>query len=141
MDLRPVTPLFAVAPQLTAEDFTAAAAAGYRLVVNNRPDGEQPGQLSHAEASAAAAAAGLAYVHIPFAGGFGPEELHAMQQALQSAAGPVLAYCRSGTRSLTLWAHVAARLGKPVPELLLAAREAGYDLTGLAASMRAIAPA
>jgi len=141
MDLRPVTPQFAVAPQLKAEDFAAAAAAGFTLVVNNRPDGESLDQLSHLEAAKAAAAAGLTYVYIPFSGGFGQQELQAMQDALQSAAGPVLAYCRSGTRSITLWAHVQAGMGKSVPELLLAARTAGYDLSGAAAGMRAIAAA
>lgn len=141
MDLRPVTALFAVAPQLTVEDFAAVAAAGYALVVNNRPDGEAPGQLSHAEAAAAAAAAGLAYAHIPFSGGFSREDVQAMREALQSTAGPALAYCRSGTRSITLWAHVQAQEGKPVAELLLMARAAGYDLSGMAGSLRAMAPA
>jgi sulfide:quinone oxidoreductase len=141
MDARALAADFAVSPQLTLEDFAAAAAAGFKAVVNNRPDGEAPGQPPHEAAQAAAAAAGLAYTWIPFAGALGAAQITALGEFLQSAPGPVLAYCRSGTRSAALWAHVQAAQGKPIPELLEAMAAGGYDLAALTPSLRAIAPA
>ena len=128
-----VTPNLAVAPQLSAEDFAAAAAAGFRTIINNRPDGEAPGQISSTAARVAAEAEGLAYVNLPFAGPPTPELITAMAAALAGADRPVLAYCRSGTRSISLWALAAVRSGALGPDdALAAARTAGYDLTGLA---------
>ena len=112
--------------QLTPADVDDAAAAGIRVIVNNRPDGEEPGQPSSAEIEAAARAAGLDYRHIPVAGGFPPERVEAMAQALEQ--GPVLAFCRSGTRSTFLWALARAKRGAPAQEIAAAAAAAGYDL-------------
>jgi uncharacterized protein (TIGR01244 family) len=112
--------------QLTPGDIDEAAAAGIRLIVNNRPDGEEPGQPSSAEIEAAARAAGLDYRHIPIAGGFPRERVEDMAQALEQ--GPVLAFCRSGTRSTFLWALARARRGAPAEESVAAAAAAGYDL-------------
>lgn len=112
--------------QLTVGDVDEAAAAGIRLIVNNRPDGEEPGQPSSAQIEAATRAAGLDYRHIPIAAGFPPERVEAMARALEQ--GPVLAFCRSGTRSTYLWALARAERGAPAAESVAAAAAAGYDL-------------
>jgi uncharacterized protein (TIGR01244 family) len=131
-DIRQVTDQFAVAPQIEPGDMAEAAALGFRLVVNNRPDGEVPGQPTSAEMQAAAQAAGLAYRFIPVRGGPGPGEVEAMLAALDEAGGPVLAFCRSGTRSIVTWTlgQVAAGL-RPREELVRLGRDAGYELSGV----------
>ncbi|MGE3304062.1 MAG: TIGR01244 family sulfur transferase [Hyphomonadaceae bacterium] len=134
-DIRPVTLDFAVAPQLQAADFTEVAAAGFKTVINNRPERESPGQLSDADARAAAAAAGLDYVAIPFAGMPSPAQVEATRKALAEVKAPVLAYCRSGTRSITVWALSQAGV-RPVEQIVDLARAAGYDLSGLAGALR-----
>lgn len=93
--------------QLRPDDMDAVVAAGVALVVNNRPDGEEPGQPTSAEIEAAARAAGLDYRHIPVSGGIGPDQVAAMAVAMEE--GKLLAFCRSGQRSTLLWA-LAARL-------------------------------
>lgn len=141
-DIRPVTPAFAVAPQLTAGDMREVAAAGYKTVIANRPDGESPGQTSLAAARAAAEAAGLAFVAIPFAGGPNMPLVEETMKALAGAEGPVLAYCRSGTRSITIWALAQAAAGKAAPDDILAqAESAGYDLTPLKPTLMQVAKA
>jgi len=117
---------FVLVRQLAVADIDEAAAQGIRLIVNNRPDGEEPGQPCSAEIEAAARAAGLDYRHIPIAGGFPPERVEAMAQALEQ--GPLLAYCRTGTRSTFLWALARAARGAPAEESVAAAAAAGYDL-------------
>ena len=130
-DIRRVTDDFSVAPQLAPEDVAQAASQGFRLLINNRPDGEAPGQPSGAAMAAAAAAAGLGYVHIPFAGPPGAAQVDAMRAAVQAADGPVLAFCRSGTRSITVWAQGQAKAGDRSREVLAGlGRQAGYDLSG-----------
>src|SRR2546422_10296984 len=102
-DVRRVPDVFTPAPQISVADGAEAAAAGFATIICNRPDGEDPGQPSAATIAAAAHEAGLAYVHIPFSGPPGPAEVEAMRQAVDASDGPVLAYCRSGTRSITCW--------------------------------------
>jgi uncharacterized protein (TIGR01244 family) len=141
-DIRPVTPNFAVAPQIRGDDFAQIAAAGYRMVINNRPDGEALDQLSDANARAAAEAAGLAYAFIPISGQPRPEQVEQTSAALAQAAGPTLAYCRSGTRSIMTWALAQAASGQATPDQIvgLAAR-AGYDLVGLKGALERLARA
>ncbi|MEA3053700.1 MAG: hypothetical protein QOG72_2603 [Sphingomonadales bacterium] len=116
-----------VAPsQIFPADIPALAAQRIRLIVNNRPDGEELGQPSSAEIEAAARAAGLDYRHIPIAGGFPAAQVEAMAEAL--GQGPVLAFCRSGTRSTYLWALARSSRGGDAETLLRRAAEAGYDL-------------
>ena len=129
-DIRPVTPEFATAPQLAPEDMAEAAAKGFRLVINNRPDAEAPGQPSSAEMEAAARAAGLDYVAVPFSGPPGPAQVEGVRRAVAQADGPVLAFCRSGTRSITAWALAQAGEGRDRAELARLAAAAGYDLSG-----------
>ncbi|WP_448501607.1 TIGR01244 family sulfur transferase [Sphingomonas sp.] len=122
----------AVAPQIAPEDMAVVAAQGYKAIVNNRPDGEEAGQPDDATMRAAAEAAGLNYHAIPIThAGFSHPQIDAMADALESAGGPVLAYCRSGTRSANLWALAAAKRGATPDEVAAKAAGAGYDLTGL----------
>ena len=133
-DIRKVTDDFAVAPQISPEDLAQAAKDGFVLVINNRPDGEAPDQPSSATMEAAAKAAGLAYVHIPVRGGPTPEQVEAVAVAVQEAKGPVLAFCRSGTRSIVTWSLGKAISGaRPRDELIQLGADAGYDLSGVLA--------
>jgi sulfide:quinone oxidoreductase len=140
-DFTRVTPDFAVAPQLTAEGVAAAAAAGFRTIIGNRPDGEAPGQLPLRDVEAAAKAAGLNYKAIPFSGPPPPAAVAETADFLETAPGPVLAYCRTGTRSITVWAMAQALAGKHSPDELIAlARQAGYDLSGARDALARLAP-
>ncbi len=129
---------FWVAPQLGPGDFPEIARLGIRTVVNNRPDGEAPGQMSDAEARAAAQASGLVYAHVPVtSAGIFPDHVAAMAEVMESTPGPWLAWCRSGTRSCHLWAMVAART-LPPHEIVEGARAAGYDLSAIWSLLEAI---
>ncbi len=121
-----------VSPQIAADDFAALARSGVRAVINNRPDGEEPGQLSSAEAAKLAAENGLAYHHIPItAATLSDAAVTAFRQDVAAAGGEVLAYCRSGTRSATLWALGAILAGEISREEALAlGRANGLDLAG-----------
>lgn len=142
-DFRQVTPDFSVAPQITADDITRAKAEGFAMIVNNRPEGEAPGQLSSAEAEAAARAAGLEYRALPFSPGPPPPGVLAeTAELLEQAKGPVLAYCRTGTRSVTAWAMAQALLGtRPPEEIIALAAGAGYDLGGVRDVLEKLSPA
>jgi uncharacterized protein (TIGR01244 family) len=119
-----------VSGQIAPEEI---AALGVTLIVNNRPDGEEPGQPDSATIEAAARAAGVDYRHIPVAGGISQPQVAQMVDALAQAEGPVLAFCRSGTRSTYLWALARARLGDDAEELSAKAAAAGYDLSPIRA--------
>ena len=127
---RDLTPRFAVSPQIERQDFARAAAEGFKMVINNRPEGESDDQTPGAAIEAAAKAAGIAYVAIPVShAGFSEGQVKAMAQALGQAGGPVLAYCRSGTRSTLLWALAEASEGADPEQLADHAAQAGYDLS------------
>ncbi|RYF93257.1 MAG: TIGR01244 family phosphatase [Caulobacteraceae bacterium] len=131
-DIRQVTPDFAVAPQLAPEDMAEAAGRGFRLVINNRPDGEDPSQPSSAEMEAAVRTAGMDYVHIPVRGGPTPEQVDLNREAIDAADGPVLAFCRSGTRSIVTWSIGQALAGRQDRQTLVdQGAAAGYDLTAV----------
>ncbi|WP_332810909.1 TIGR01244 family sulfur transferase [Sphingomonas sp.] len=120
-----------VSGQIQPGDVQAAADAGVTMIVNNRPDGEQPGQPAGAEIEAAARAAGLDYRHIPVAGGLSPDLVEAMGEALDTADGKVLGFCAAGTRSTYLWALARLKAGDDVEEIIGKAGGAGYDLSAL----------
>ncbi len=129
---RTIDDRISVAPQISPEDIPALAAAGFAYVINNRPDEEEPGQPAGAAIARAAAAAGLGYAAIPVTpGGFSGQQVEAMAKALAEANGPVLAFCRSGTRSCNLWAVAAAHSGGTPDELIEKAAGAGYDISGI----------
>jgi uncharacterized protein (TIGR01244 family) len=118
--------------QITPEDVATAKAQGFTTLINNRPDGEQDGQPEGTEIEAAAHDAGLTYVAIPVDhSGFAEWQVAAMADALGAAEGPVLAFCRSGTRSTHLWALASARLGEDGDVLVAKAANAGYDISGI----------
>ena len=108
---RQVTDQFSTSPQISEADVAAAAAQGFVLIINNRPDGEDPAQPTGAVIEAAARSAGLDYVAIPVRGGPTSEQVAAVRDAIDQADGPVLAYCRSGTRSIVTWALGQAQAG------------------------------
>lgn len=127
-----------VAGQIAPADIATAAAQGFTFIVNNRPDGEQPGQPTGAEIAAAAAAAGLDYRVIPIThAGFSEDQVTAMREALEATDGPVLAFCRSGTRSTFVWALARSRMGDAPDDLTAKAAAAGYDLSPLRPMLRA----
>ena len=131
MDVRQITPEFAVAPQITLEDVAEAARMGFRTLIDNRPDEEAGDELDSTAMAAAAAEHGLAFHYLPYyPGAMTPDLVEAFEALMDQIEGPVLAYCRSGTRSSHLWALWQA--GKrPVDEIVAAASEAGYDHSGL----------
>ena len=123
-------------PQITLDDVAEAAAQGVRLIVNNRPEGESDDQTAGDAIAAAADAAGIAYVAIPVThAGFSEAQVRAMADALAGADGPVLAYCRSGTRSTLLWALAEASAGARPDDLAAKAAAAGYDLAPIRAML------
>ena len=131
-DFRRVTDDLSVAPQISLTDVGEAARQGFRTLISNRPDGEEPGQPSAAEIGAAAVAAGLAFHHIPVRGAPTPDQVEETRIVLQDADAPVLAFCRSGTRSIVTWSLCQATSGAmDRGELVGLGRQAGYDLTGV----------
>lgn len=105
LPIRSISSHFAVAGQLAVGDLATVAALGFKTVINNRPDLEGgPDQPTSAAMQTAAEAAGLAYVYLPVvSGAYTPEQIQAMHDALDHAAQPVLAFCRSGARSTQLF--------------------------------------
>jgi uncharacterized protein (TIGR01244 family) len=129
---RQVTGAFWTSPQIAVQDLPEIARMGVRLVVNNRPEYEEPGQPSGDEIAAAAKAAGVAYVAVPVRGRPSAEQVEAMRAALEEVDGPVLAYCRSGLRSIATWALGQVASGERSREEVVAlAADAGYDLSAL----------
>ncbi len=130
-DIRNVTADFAVAPQITEADIEAIAAQGFKTIVANRPDGEGGADQPRMGAiRAKAEALGLTFVALPFSGAPTPEIVERMSAILNQAPQPVLAYCRTGTRSITAWALTYAGQGSG-EDIVDAAAGAGYDLSGL----------
>lgn len=139
MDMRQITPHFFAAPQIAPEDMADIAAAGIKLVLCNRPDGEVPPSHQCAAIQAAAEAAGLEFAVQPLTHQTMTAEVIAANRALMDRCdGPVLAYCASGTRSTIAWALAAAR-DMPADDIIQAARSGGYDLTHLGPTLVAVA--
>ena len=137
MELRTIDATLAVAAQMQPEDLAGLAAQGFAAVICNRPDREEPGQPPLDEMRRAAQEAGLAFHHIPVAGGlFPPAAVAAFGAIRRGTHGKVLAYCRTGTRAATLDALANVR-ALSVEDRLANASAAGYDLAGLAERMAA----
>ena len=131
MNVMQLTDTIGVAGQIGLEQVPDIAAAGYKVLVNNRPDGEDPGQPSSADIQAAAIAAGLEYHHLPVtAVNFPGPDIAQMAGLFDDDSRPMLAFCRSGTRCANLW--VATRVGAERIQAEERARALGYDL-GMAA--------
>lgn len=132
MDLKRINDHVSVSGQIQPGDIAALKAAGFTTIINNRPDGESPDQPPGAEIEAAAKAAGLAYHAIPLGReGVSPQMVEQTKAALEASTGPVFCFCRSGTRSTTLWALSQAG-ERDAGEIIREAGEAGYDMSHLA---------
>ncbi|MEX0740208.1 MAG: TIGR01244 family sulfur transferase [Pseudohongiella sp.] len=133
MTAKQVTEEFSVAEQITADDVDVLAAAGYKTIICNRPDGEAVGQPPVYEIMGAAQDHGLTFRHIPVVSGqLSLQDIAAFTEALDECPTPVLAFCRSGTRSIQLWGLVKGLKGMPPEEIVERGAALGYDLRGVA---------
>ena len=122
-----------VSGQITAGDLAGIAGQGVTMVVNHRPDGEEPGQPPSAAIQHAAEQLGIEYRHNPLIRGIGPADVETMREALRDCGdGQLLVYCRSGTRSTLAWALARAEEGVSREEIERGAAAAGVDLTPIA---------
>jgi len=138
-DFRKLSESVWVAPQITIDEVSEAKGVGVGIIVNNRPDGEDPSAPQSAEIEAAAKAAGLSYLAIPIGhSGFSEVQVDAMVEALEQGQG-MLAYCRSGTRSTLLWALAQAKSGMAPDDIARAAMAAGYDISPVRAMIDMLA--
>jgi uncharacterized protein (TIGR01244 family) len=131
MQLRQLTDTLSVSGQIDEADVELLAAQGFRSLINNRPDGEVAGQPASAAIAALAERHGMTYQYLPvISGQMQDVQVEAFAQALTTLPAPVLAFCRTGTRSTMLWALAAAR-SQPLEDVLRTAIRAGYDLNAL----------
>lgn len=138
MNARKLSDSISVSPQVEAGDMDAIAAAGFRSIICNRPDGEAAGQPVFAEIEQAAKAAGLEIVWQPIvSGALTPDDGAKFGELLAELPKPVFAYCRTGTRCTALWA-LSQAANMPSDEIVQTAAEAGYDMRGLAPQLDAI---
>ncbi|WP_189411870.1 TIGR01244 family sulfur transferase [Neogemmobacter tilapiae] len=139
MDIRRLTDSYAVSPQIAVEDLQAIKAAGFTTVIDNRPDGEIPPDLHTPVMKAAAEALGLTFVVNPVIGGaLTMENVSLQRQAMESATGPVFAYCASGNRCSVVWALAQAGT-MPVDDLVRIPARYGYQLDHLRPQLHALA--
>ena len=121
-----------ISGQIRPDEVAALKDSGVTMIVNNRPDGEDPDQPLAADIEAAAEQAGIAYRFVPIQRGIGPSDVECMQEAMAAADGKLLAFCRSGNRSALAWAVAKREQGASVEELERAAAGAGIDLAPVA---------
>ncbi len=132
-----------IAPQLTPADVEEAAKLGIRSVICNRPDGEEDGQPAFSEVQQWLADAGIRHsVQQPVVAlQINADDAARFQALREQTPAPVLAYCRTGTRSSLLWGYAQAADGMPVADIIAAAQTAGVDLTNFAERLQAVAKA
>lgn len=131
MDIRALTPDYAVSPQIDLADLAAIKAAGFTTVINNRPDGEIAPAWQSAAMQSAAEALGMIYVNNPvLPGDFSENVIRTQKAAVAASTGPVLAYCASGNRSSCVWALMQSGI-RPTDELIAIPARFGYNLEGL----------
>jgi uncharacterized protein (TIGR01244 family) len=139
-DFRQLSDTMYASPQISVEDVAAASKLGVILMINNRPEGEEDGQTPGPAIEAAARSAGMQYVAIPVTmDSLSEATVEAMADALGQTSGPILAYCRSGTRSTLLWSLARAKVGADPHAIAEAAKQAGYDVSPVRAAMDAYA--
>ena len=137
--MKTLTEGLTVAPQISPADVAGLAAAGYRAIICNRPDGEATDQPSFAEIAKAAAAVGIACHNLPIVPGqLSDADAQTFGKLLEELPAPVLAFCRTGTRSTTLWCLAKAGTEETVT-ILGKAANAGYDLSALTSRIEALA--
>jgi len=130
MKVKQVVDGFAVSEQIKADELAELAEQGFRSIICNRPDGEGPDQPTVAEIKAGAEAWKLEFRNIPvISGQLTPGDISAMTAALEEMPKPILAYCRTGTRSIQLWALAEGVSGRSPEDILEAGTRTGYDLT------------
>ncbi|WP_374363376.1 TIGR01244 family sulfur transferase [Pseudoduganella danionis] len=131
MELHTLSAELSVAPQILPEDLARIRAAGFQSLICNRPDGEAGDQPLFAEIERAAQALGLRTYYLPAVSGkVTDEQGQLFGQVMAELPKPVLAYCRTGMRSTTMWALAEAR-HKSLPEIVAVAQRAGYDMKGV----------
>ncbi|WP_320176769.1 TIGR01244 family sulfur transferase [Roseovarius pacificus] len=131
MDIRRITDDYAVSPQISPDDIPEIMAAGFRSIMCNRPDGEDYGQPEFDAVAEAARAEGIEVRCVPIVSGMvTPQAAQDFAAALEDMPKPMLAYCRSGTRCTMLWS-IASYGRLSGDEIVSAARDAGYDMSGL----------
>lgn len=139
MELRQITPRYFVSPQISVEDIPAIAAAGIKTVICNRPDTEIGAAQQAAAIEAAVREAGMTFVLNSFDNKtMTAEHMTCQRNALSDSSDPVLAYCRTGTRSTVVWALGQAGT-MPVPDIIQAAESAGYQLAGMQSQLSMMA--
>lgn len=132
MDLRKLTSKLTVSPQITIDDVNALASDNFKTIICNRPDNESEDQANAQQIENAAEAHGMAFYYLPVVPGeISDQQISQFAKIIQDCDGPTLAYCRTGTRSSSLWA-LAESEHQPTSELLATASAAGYDLSSLA---------
>ena len=129
MDIRKITDDFSVAPQIRVDDVSAIAAAGFRAVICNRPDGEAVDQPRSDDVAAAVTASGMEWRMLPVRQ-VSSTDVDAFGKLLAELPKPVLAFCRSGTRCTTLWS-LSEIDKRPLQDILTRTRAAGYDMSAL----------
>lgn len=127
---RQLAPGVLVSSQIYEADLARARDLGVSLIINNRPDGEEPGQPDAASMAAAAHGLDLDYLYAPMRGMPNAEAIEAIESALRDGT-PVLMHCKSGMRSAIAWAMAASRTGQSREEIVSAAADAGYDLSSM----------
>ena len=131
MDIKPLTPNLSISPQILASDLPAIAAAGFKTIICNRPDGESSDQPGFKELEKAAIELGLKAQYLPAeTGKVSDADGKEFGVLLSTLPGPILAFCRSGMRSTTMWALSQAGV-TPLPQILEASRKAGFDMQSL----------
>lgn len=133
-----------VGGQISAQDFDALAHAGIKVIINNRPDGEEPGQLSYTEAAKLAEERGMEYHYLPMANGQPlPEStVNDFKAVLDATTDPVFIHCRSGMRSSVIWALGQIPTGTiTVDEAISKAKDAGIPLDNARAMLESVVPA
>ena len=139
MDIRQITPSFAVSPQIRPSDIEQLARAGFAVVICNRPDEEVAGDETSQSIRAACEAAGLEFHLIPVSHtGLTEELIESQRQVVNRDKGPVFAYCRSGTRSCHVWALGCAG-SISTDDIIAAGSRGGYDLAPMRATLDTMA--
>lgn len=137
MDIRQITPRYSVTPQISVEDLPAIKAAGFTRVICNRPDEENPPSHQAAAIEAAAKEQGVDFIFLPLSHQtMTPDNIAKQADLAETAGGPVLAYCASGTRSTVAWA--LGQAGKmSADDILTTTAKAGYMLNQLRPQLEA----
>lgn len=131
MEVKTLIDEISVSPQIAVADVAGLKAAGYRAIICHRPDGEAPDQPLFREIEEAAKAAGLEVRYQPVTPGMITDaDADAFGRLMKELPKPVLAFCRTGTRSTSLWALVQAK-SQPLADIVHTAKSAGYDMSGI----------